>query len=289
MKRLVILGVIFGCFFINVDLHAMGPIQVTVSILPQKYFVERIAGGLVRVEVMCPPGAFPGMYEPKPTQMVSLSRSKVFFAIGVPYERSWLGRFEKINPGLYICRTDKGIEKRIMKTSSGKRGGRMPISKDPHCWLSPPLVMLQARNILDALVKVDPDHKRAYYEGYRRFIDELVNLDLEIKDIFSNRGEKHIFMVFHPSWGYFADAYGLEQVSIEVEGKEPKAAELERLIDYAREHGIKEIFVQPQQSKVIASGIAESIGAGLVYLDPLSPDWARNLVDAAKKIRTALR
>lgn len=289
MKRLMVLVFVFTCFFIHIDLHAMEPIQVTASIMPQKYFVEKIAGRHVRVEVMCPPGAFPGMYEPRPAQMVSLSRSKVFFAVGVPYEKLWLGRFEKINPNLYICHTDRGIEKRIMKTSLGSRKVRGPVARDPHCWLSPPLVMIQARNILDALVRVDPGNKKAYYHGYRCFIDELVRLDLEVKDIFSDRGDRHMFMVFHPSWGYFADAYGLEQVPIEIEGKEPRAADLGRLIDYAKEHRVKEIFVQPQQSKVVASGIAEAIGARLVDLDPLSPDWERNIVYAAKKIRAALR
>jgi len=284
-----VLTIFFAFIFTGSQLLARGPVQVTVSILPQKYFVEKIGGKFVNIAVMCPPGAFPGMYEPKPKQMVALTKSKIFFAIGVPYERTWLEKFTKANPSLYICHTEQGIEKRIMKTSRRLAHVNKIRSMDPHVWLSPPLVMIQARNIHNAFVRSDPENKVMYDVRYRHFIDELVDIDLKIRDIFMDKGSRHMFMVFHPSWGYFADTYDLKQVPIEIEGKEPKASDLKHLIIYAKSHGIDEIFLQPQQSRIAARSIAEAIGARLVTLDPLSPRWASNIIDAALKIRAALR
>lgn len=156
-------------------------------------------------------------------------------------------------------------------------------------WLSPPLVMQQARNIFEALVALDPVHLASYETNYKKFIMELVDLDLELNRVFHRSGEHTEFMVFHPSWGYFARAYGLEQVPIEIEGKEPKPAELQDLIRYAKERRIKVVFVQPQFSWQAARTIAQSIGGQVVFVDPLALDWAKNLREVASKFKDALK
>ena len=160
--------------------------------------------------------------------------------------------------------------------------------RDPHIWLSPPLVMLQARTILQALLRVDAANAQGYEEGYRRFIMELVELDAELRAIFKGLPEHTSFMVFHPSWGYFAQAYGLEQVAVETEGKEPKPAELMHLIEDARTHGIRVIFVQPQFSTRSAAMVAGEIGAVTAVADPLAQDWARSLRGMAEAIRAGM-
>lgn len=284
------------------SVHAAEPIQVTVSIQPQKFFVEKIGGERVSVTVMVEPGAEPHVYDPKPQQMASLAKSKIYFALGVPFEDVWLEKFASASPGMQIVHTEAGIQKLPMAAhehhgnhhDEALQHGAHPASHrdqtlDPHIWLSPPLVMIQARNILSALLQVDPTQRSLYEQNYRKFAEELVSLDLELLRLFGEAGEHREFMVFHPAWGYLAAAYGLEQTPIEIEGKEPKAADLQRLIVHAREHQVKALFVQPQFSPTSAKVIAEALGAQLVTADPMASDWANNLRQVAEKLKVAIK
>jgi len=275
---------------------AGGPLKVAVSIPPQKYFVQRIGGNLVDVSVMVSPGSSPATYEPRPRQMVDLTRSKIYFAIGVGFEAVWLEKFAHASPKMKIVSTQDGIEKIAMKThrhhgkGTDHAGDRVRTHmKDPHVWLSPPLVILQARHILKGLVRVDPVNRERYESGYRRFCNELVALDLRISSLFQDRGQDRRFMVYHPAWGYFAKAYDLVQIPVELEGKNPNPRELERLILLARDLGIRTVFVQPQFSQKSAGTVARAIGGQVVFADPLAPDWAENLLHVAEKIRRALK
>lgn len=275
--------------------QAPAPLPVTVSILPQKYFVEKIGGKLVEIETMVTPGATPEQYEPKPKQMSALARSKIYFACGVPFERIWLPRIASANPKMVVVHTDRNIEKRSMEghhhaeKHPGEHEHEDVEAKDPHIWLSPPLVMLQARAVFEALAASDPNNRQSYEANYRSFISELAELDIHIARLFSARGAAPgRFMVFHPAWGYFAEAYGLEQTPIEVEGKEPKARDLDTFIKKARELKIKTIFVQPQYSPKAAQTIAEAVGAKLIHADDLAPEWEKNLRQVAEQIAAAL-
>jgi zinc transport system substrate-binding protein len=277
-----------------------GGIPLFVSILPQKYFVEKIGGDLVDVSVMVLPGASEATYEPKPNQMVTLSRAKIYFAIGVPFEKVWLKKIATSNQQLMVVHTDKGIAKRALAShpsvsreskegaSEGADHGSHGV-KDPHIWLSPPLVEIQARTILKALQKIDPTNQAVYEANYKKFRKELREIDEEIRGMFEGRGKGAAFMVFHPSWGYFADAYGLKQIPIEVEGKAPKPAQMKALIEIAREKAISVIFVQPQFSTKRAEVIAKAIGGRIMVADPLAEDWENNLREQAMKIMTTLR
>ncbi len=270
------------------------PLSAFVSILPQKDFVERIGGPRVDVSVMVAPGASPASYEPKPRQMVGLSEADLYFAVGVPFEEAWLPKFTAANPNMRVVSTQEGIEKVPMaahrhgeKADHRHHGRDSSAVRDPHIWLSPPLVLLQGRHILTALVAADPDGAATYEENFRTFAMELVDLDRRIRNLLADRSRRR-FMVFHPSWGYFARAYGLEQVPVEVEGKDPKPAELQRLIRTARDEGIRAIFVQPQFSSRSAEVIADAIDGRVVEADPLAPDWADNLMAVADRFRKAL-
>jgi zinc transport system substrate-binding protein len=275
---------------------AENPLKVTVSILPQKYFVEKIGGNRVDVSVMVLPGANPATYEPKPRQMVDLTQSRIYFAIGVPFETVWLDKFANANPGMEVVSTQAGIEKIPMKTThhpDGDEGHGGPLAhtgmRDPHIWLSPPLVMVQARNVLDALLKADPAGKIAYEANYRQFIMELVDLDLKITSLFSDKNADNRFMVYHPAWGYFAKAYGLVQIPVETEGKSPTPRPLQRLIDEARQNGIRAVFVQPQFSTKSAETIARAINGRVIAADPLALDWPTNLLQVAGQFKSALK
>jgi zinc transport system substrate-binding protein len=272
------------------------PLKVTVSILPQKRFVERIGGDRVEVSVMVLPGANPATYEPKPRQMVNLTQSRIYFAIGVPFETVWLDKFANVSPGMEVVSTQADIEKIPMKPAYAHDGDRnhataaaQPGVRDPHIWLSPPLVMVQARNILRALIKADPVGRGAYEANYKNFIMELVDLDLKIASLFSDRDTDKRFMVYHPAWGYFAKAYGLVQIPVETEGKGPTPKALQRLIDEARQDGIRAVFVQPQFSAKSAETIARAINGRVIAADPLALDWQTNLLQVAEQFKSALK
>ncbi len=272
-------------------------LQVFVSIAPQKYFVQRIGASLVNVSVLVPPGADPHTYEPKPRQMVSLSGSALYFAVGVDFEKAWLKKIAAAHPRMRIIPTDEGIAKIPMtaghrhENAEGRQGRkeRHPgTSPDPHVWLAPNPVKIQAAHIAKALAETDPKNRSQYAAGYDSFVKELDSLDAELKALFAGRkGER--FLAFHPAWGYFAAAYGLQQETVELEGKELKAAQLQTLIRRARDLGVKVVFAQPQSSAKGAEMVAREIGGQVVVVDPLAEDWGANMRTVADKFRAALK
>ena len=319
--RIILLHVII-LLSLSSNSLAADKLSVFVSIVPQHYFVQQIGKDLVDVQVMVQPGASPATYEPKPKQMADLSKTKIYFAIGVPYENAWLDEIAEANPNMQVVHTDHGIEKLAMvphhhhddegehhedehkdehheDEHKGKKKEHHDEAAhgedhheheglDPHIWLSPALVKIQARTILSALQKADPAHRNDYENNYNAFIAQINQLDGDLKKIFA--GKKGLqFMVFHPAWGYFAHDYGLEQVPIEVEGKDPKPAQLKELIEHAREKGIKIIFVQPQFSTKSAKVVAQEINGQVAFADPLAKDWMANLRQVADKFQVALK
>ena len=254
-------------------------IKAFASILPQQYFIEKIGSSHVDVEIMVEPGASPATYEPRPRQMTALRSTDVYFAIGVPFEKVWLTKIAGTNKNMRIVHTDAGIEKRLMEPHHHDDSGHAA-SPDPHIWLSPALVKIQARHIRDALIALDPANRRDYQSGYENLVTEISKLDTRIRQLFAADITRR-FMVLHPSWGYFAADYGLEQIPVEVEGKEPKPAQLGELISLARQQGIKVIFAQPQFSTRSADVIARGIDGKVVLADPLAADWAANLWQTA--------
>ena len=270
--------------------EASQKLAVFVSILPQKFFVQQICKELADIRVMVAPGASPATYEPKPRQMAAISKARLYFSIGVPFESAWLKKIAGTNPAMVVVPTDAGIQKLPMAVHRHHEEQSQPENGtlDPHIWLSPPLVMIQARTILEALQAVDPAHRSVYESNFNGFMSQLSDLDAELRGIFSGRSGRQ-FLAFHPSWGYFAQAYGLKQIPIEIEGKEPKPAHLRELIEHAREDNIQAVFVQPQFSARSAKLIAGEIGAQVVVADPLAEDWAENLRAVARKFESALR
>jgi len=275
-------------------------LPVFVSVLPQQYFMQQIGKDHVDVQVMVPPGASPATYEPKPRQMADLAGARLYFSIGVAFESVWLGKFMAANPALTLVRTDAGIPKIPMATHhhDGQDADLKEPSDhgepadhgilDPHIWLSPPLVKQQAGTILSALKAADPKHSADYDDNYRDFVMAIENLDRALKKTFAGK-QGLSFMVFHPAWGYFAQAYGLHQVPIEIEGKNPKPAQLQALITRARDRGIRVVFVQPQFSAKGAELVAREIGGQAVFADPLALNWLDNLRTVAGKFDAALK
>lgn len=262
---------------------ASAPLAVFVSILPQKYFVERVGGAQVAVSVMVGPGRSPETYSPTPQQMTALSDARLYFSIGVPFEDRWMKRILAANPDLRQVQMQRGIALLPLVGPGGALGGA-----DPHVWTSPPQVKIMAATIRDALSEADPAHRGEFDSHYSAFIAGLGVLDREIRETLAPARGKP-FMVFHPAWGYFAKDYGLRQIPIEAEGKEPGAKSLARVIDLGKREGVKVIFVQTQFSRRTAQTVAAAIGARVVAVDPLAGNYPQNLLRVAREFAAALK
>jgi len=256
-------------------------LNVTVSILPEKYFVERIGGEYVSVNVMVGPGDSPHTYEPKPEQMISLSESSLYFRIGVEFEEAWMERITAANPQMKVVDISAGITK-IPSVEEGEEG-----KMDPHVWTSPKNVEIIAENIFQSLVQADPIHEKTYQANLDIFLQDISDLDQEIQTALGNV-QNNKFMVFHPGWGYFARDYGLEQIAIEIGGSEPSAQELASLISQAKEDNIRVVFGQPQFSTKTADYIAQEIKGKVILIDNLAENWLDNMRTVAQTFAEVL-
>lgn len=265
---------------------------VTVSIVPQKYFVERIGGDNFSVNVMVLPGANHEIYEPKAEQLRSLANSTVYFTIGLlPFEKTWLERISTANKNMLIVDTSQGLELETMdhdhyghheKDDSHQEG-----DLDPHIWLSPKLVKKQANTIYETLIKIDPENVKEYQHNLEDFVDDIEEIDQKITKKLEGLTNRK-FMVFHPNWGYFAKDYNLEMIAIEVEGKEPTPKELTNIIKEGKKENIKVVFADPEFSTSTVENVAKKIGAEVLLINPLAHNWLENMQEIADKMYTSL-
>jgi zinc transport system substrate-binding protein len=224
---------------------------------------------------------------------VEVARARIYFRVGVDFEDAWLDRIRQASPGLRIVDQREGIPLRAEEGGGqgaghgdhDHHGGGRP---DPHIWTSPPLARKMAAQIRDELGRLDPAGVQAYAASHVRLVADLDALDSEIRSTLA-RASGRRFMVFHPSWGYFADTYGLKQVPIEQGGKEPGARALARLIDQARSAGIRVVFVEPQDSPAPAQAVARAVGGRVATVDALGGDYVENLRRVAAAFAPALR
>jgi zinc transport system substrate-binding protein len=239
------------------------------------------------------PGQDPHTFEPAPRQVVALSRARLFFEIGMPFESALLEKIQQSNQRLAMVDTTSGIEKHAMGAPCGEDGHRHAEDAnggepDPHVWLSPPLLKVMARNIAEALQQADPANARAYRTNLAALLARLDALHEKIDRLLAPyRGRA--FYVFHPGFGYFADAYGLQQVAVEAGGRSPTPKQLQALIEQARKDRIKVIFVQPQSPQQSAQVIADAIGGKVVAIDGLAGNVSEDIEDIAAKMAAAMK
>jgi len=270
-------------------------LSAVVSILPQAYFVERVGGPYVDVEALVQPGQSPHTYEPTPRQVARLGEAKVYFTIGIPFEQALL---RKIDPGLANLRvvdTRRGVKLRAMADADVGSGPQADHDEDeyagaadPHIWLDPHRTKIMARTICETLSRLDSAHAAAYGQNLSAFEADLDRVDAKIARILSPfKGRE--FFVFHPAFGYFAEAYGLKQVAIETAGKEPGGKQLAALMDRAQREHVRVIFVQAQFSRSSAEAVAHAIGGVVAPIDDLAHDYLANLEFMASALADGLR
>ena len=267
------------------------PLPVVVSILPQQWLAEQVGGDKIHVHVLLAKGQEPHGMEPTPEQVTALFRARLYFAVGLEFERGLLAKVEQAESKVQIVDTVAGIKKIPMTEHHDhddhdghdhEHGGL-----DPHVWLDPQNLQKMAAVMAEALAKADPANAALYQQNLQTVSKELTALHEEISSkLASFKGQS--FLVFHPAFGYFAHAYGLHQEAVEIEGKSPAPRQLYELIAKAKREKVKVIFVQPQFDRKNAETIAQAIGGKVAALDPLAENVPENLRFMAEEISSAL-
>jgi len=250
-----------------------GPPVITVSIAPFKYFVEQIAEDDFVVNVMVAEGADPHIYEPFPDQINKLRTSIGYISNGyMGFEMIWLNRFYEANQSMKRLSLGDNIE--LIKEHSHE--GDHVEGADPHYWESPKCALRIAYSVKEFLCELNPLQKEKYEVNYQILISKIEELDKKAQELLSGRSNRS-FMIFHPNFAYLARDYGIEEISLEFEGKEPSPMRLKELIDLAKRSGLKTVFVQREYDTKTARALAEEIGAKVKIIDPLSEDWLQTI------------
>ena len=305
MRKRVAIAIllVFASYWTGVAANAQnkpaGKVKAFVSILPVAYFVERVGGPNVEVSVLVGPGQDPHTFEPTPKLMTKLANARVLFKMGFPFEETLIKKVGSSFKNVEVVDLQQGIKLRAMteeetEAEEAEHGhgkaeehGHEAGDMDQHTWLDPQLAKIQAKTIADTLIRIDPNHKDQYEKNLKDFQADLDAIHEQLKKALAPVKGKSFF-VFHPAYGYFGDAYGLKQIAVQLGGKEPTARQLARLIELAKEDGVRVIFVQPQFSKKSAEALAKSIDGAVVPLDDLAPDYLKNLQEMAAKLDSAL-
>ncbi|MBM3136608.1 MAG: cation ABC transporter substrate-binding protein [Chloroflexi bacterium] len=297
MKNKLMLFIMFGLALILFtsctapDQADNEKMNITVSILPEKFFVERIGGEHVAVNVMVGPGDSPHTYEPKPEQMAALSQSKVYFAIGVEFEGAWMDKFISANPQMVIVDVSDNVEKIPMEDhhdeDDAEEDEHDGEELDPHIWTSPEIAKTIARRIAGELSSVDSQNAGYYHSNLEELLTEIEQLQSDIREDLRDL-ENRKFLVFHPAWDYFAREFGLEEIAIEVGGTEPSASELSAILETALKENIRVVFAQPEFSTQIAEYIASEINGEVVLITPLAENWLENLRTVTRTLKENL-
>ncbi|MCK9302880.1 MAG: zinc ABC transporter substrate-binding protein [Bacteroidales bacterium] len=247
---------------------------IAVSIIPIKYFVDRIVGDKWEVFSVIPPNANHTTYEPVPSDLKKVAKAKIFFESGnMGFEDAWIERFKSISADCQFVDISDNIQKMGGHYHDGEYHGA-----DPHYWLSPSDAAIIADNIAYTMIQIDPDNSEFYQDNYQKLkADIAVVADSLYKMLKPISGSA--FLIYHPSLTYFAHDFSLQQIAIEEHGKEPSAAYMAQIIDIAKEKNIKTIFYQSQYSGQSVENIAKEIGATTICFDPLAYNWDTNLLE----------
>lgn len=279
--------------------------QVTVSILPQKWFVDRIAGDLVITQNLVGSGDSPHTYEPTPSQMAVLEKSALYFTIGIEFEEAWMDKLIAANPTMKVVDSSSGIERIPMvgghhhhdegeehdhaDHDHGTEGDEHEAEAlDPHVWFSPDNAKQIAENIAKALIEQDPKNESIYANNLKALLEEIARTDEEITSLLKDVSRRH-FMIVHPAWGYFAHAYDLHMIPVEIGGNEPGPADMAKILEAVEDYQISVLFVEKGSNMSLARSIARQAGISeIIEWDPMAYEWAENMLSLGRDLQNAL-
>lgn len=255
---------------------------ISVTIEPERYFAQKIAGDNYRFNVVVPAGQSPETYDPTPKEMVAISRSAAYFRIGnIGFEQVWMGKVKENNPSLRIYDLSKGMH--LLQTAEEVHGDHTHGATDPHIWNSIEGAKVISWNILNALIEMDPDNSKLYWANYNSLLEEIEQTSQELHAMLDPLKDR-TFIIYHPALTYFAAEFNLTQLCIEMDGKEPSPSTLKMLIETARNENAKVVFIQQEFDQKNAELIAKETGCKLVVINPLSFDWHAEMINIAKAL-----
>lgn len=295
MRKLLLIGVVLllvltAC---NGAAEQSNPAKlgISVSILPQQWFLDRIGGDRVNTQAMVGSGDDPHTYEPTPQQMTNLASSKLYFTVGVEFEEVWLPRFESANPGLMVVDSAAGIERIAALNEHSYSESGTPhtgAETDPHIWFSPSRMKQMAGNMVEAMASADPQNADFYRSNYNSLLTEIEEVDEQVRQQLDDSARK-TFMVVHPAWGYVAADYGLQMLAVEIGGSEPAPETLARIVELAQKYQINTLVVEKGSNIRLATSITKQAGIpNVVEWDPMAYDWPAAMKMIAETLHRAL-
>ena len=288
MKNYIYLSLLLFLLIVGCNNASDNISTISVTIEPQRYFVEKIAGDKFEVNTIVPSGTSPETYDPTPSQMVALGKSVIYFKVGyLGFENAWGKNLEENNVDVHIVNSSNNIklingdEHTVEIGDAHDHEGHSHDGVDPHIWSSPKTALIMAENILNALIVADVENQKYYRDNFKLLEAEIIETDKRITGLLENSQVKS-FIIYHPALGYFARDYNLTQYSIELDGKNPSPKQLKEMIDFANASGIKTIFVQKGFDVKNAESLAKEVQASIHSIDPLSYNWSEELIKIAE-------
>ena len=283
MKKLIYILTLFICCACGHTPQQSEKPVITVTLEPLRYFTEAIAGDCFEVVSMVPKGSSPESYDPTPQQLVNLSKSQAYLRIGyIGFEQAWMKKLEANYPTMKVYDTSKGVE--LIREEGHHHGDHYHEGGvEPHIWNSTQNASVIADNIYAALCEMDADHQPEYKQRLDSLKQVIARTDADVRTLLANADST--FLIYHPALSYFARDYGLHQISIEEGGKEPSPATLKTLIETCRREGAQIIFVQQEFDQRNAQLIADELGIEIVPINPLSHDWAEEMLRVANALK----
>jgi len=283
MKKLIYILTLFICCACGHTPQQSEKPVITVTLEPLRYFTEAIAGDCFEVVSMVPKGSSPESYDPTPQQLVNLSKSQAYLRIGyIGFEQAWMKKLEANYPTMKVYDTSKGVN--LIRAEGHWHGDHYHEGGvEPHIWNSTQNASVIADNIYAALSEMDADHQPEYKQRLDSLKQVIARTDADVRTFLANADST--FLIYHPALSYFARDYGLHQISIEEGGKEPSPATLKTLIETCRREGAQVIFVQQEFDQRNAQLIADELGIEIVPINPLSHDWAEEMLRVASALK----
>lgn len=260
---------------------------VTVTIEPQRYFAEQIAGDKFKINCVVPAGQSPETYDPTPQQMIQVGRSVAYLQIGhIGFELAWMDKIRENNPKLTFFDTSEGFayaHDHDAHAGEGTHHHHHHGGVDPHIWSSIAGAKAIAWNTLNAFIALDPDNTDYFWQNYNKLSDEIDKTGAEIKKLLDPLTDR-TFIIYHPALTYFAGEFDLTQLCIEMDGKEPSPAQLKQLVETARANNARVVFIQQEFDQKNAELIARETGCKLTVINPLAYDWPKEMIHIAKAL-----